>query len=61
MSWQMGLILLGLASIAACAWACVDGYRRDRKAKMLRRLNSPYFRQVTDAYYRVGNMSGVGK
>ena len=35
--------------------------RRRRTRALLARLNSPYFRQITDGYYRVGNISGVGK
>lgn len=61
MSWQMGLILLGLASLAACAWACVDGYRRNRGALLPPPQKTVIRHVYREQAYRVGNMSGVGK
>src|ERR1700722_17422687 len=55
----------GLALLFACAVglvACwIDANRKRPRRQLLKRLNSPFFRNVTDAYYRVGNLSGVGK
>jgi hypothetical protein len=59
MSWQHALELLGIASISFCILVCVIGARiarrRDRE-RILGRLNSPFFRQVTDPYYRAGKL-----
>lgn len=62
MNWQMSLILMFLLFAALGAAACIhDACDRRKHRAMLRKLNSPFFRNVTDAYYRVGNISGVGR
>lgn len=58
----MGLILICSGfSLFAGVMCAIEHHQRRKLGRMLRRLNSPYFRQVTDGYYRVGNLSGVGK
>lgn len=57
MSWQHALELLGLASVICCALVCIDGYRSGKRKALHDRLNSPFFRQVTDRYYRAGKLN----
>lgn len=61
MSLEMDLIIALLIACAVGAAVCIRESRIARRRRLLGRLNSPFFRQVTDAYYRVGNLSGVGK
>lgn len=62
MNWQSSLVLMFLGFVALAVVVCVRDANRKRKTRrLLDQLNSPFFRQVTDAYYRVGNLSGVGK
>ena len=62
MSWQIGLILTCSGFSLFGGIACmVEASQRRKLSRTLRRLNSPYFRNVYDGYYRVGNISGVGR
>lgn len=55
MGWEKGLILLALLSIGFSVFVCIAGAKRARRDEMLRRLNSPHFRQITDPYYRANH------
>jgi hypothetical protein len=61
MNWQHALIGGGLLFLGFLILICRRASRKRHEQETLDRLNSPYFRQVTDAYYRVGNISGVGR
>jgi hypothetical protein len=62
MGLRMGIILILLWFVSIAITVCVCEARDKRKTRELNeRLNSPFFRNVTDGYYRVGNISGVGR
>jgi hypothetical protein len=61
-NWQASLVLVLLWFVSIVITVCVMESRDKRKTRALNdRLNSPFFRNVTDGYYRVGNIGGVGK
>ncbi len=51
LGWQPALIVTGLAFLALIAAALAVDAKRQRRANTLRRLNSPFFRRITDPYY----------
>lgn len=60
MSWQVALIILLLASIAACTLACYAGYRSGRRRDLLPPPQPTVQRHVyREQAYRVGSMRGV--
>lgn len=61
MSWKTGLIVLLVLFVLACVASCwVEAYFRRRDRAAWRKYDSKFFRNVTDAHYRVGNMAGLG-
>jgi hypothetical protein len=53
-NWQTALILSGVAYLALMVALCwTDSRKKRRRARLLTRLNSPFFRQITDKYYAV--------
>lgn len=66
MNWTHSAPLVAIAFIALLVALCgagdvIHAYRRRRSARLLKRLNGPFFRNVYDAHYRVGNCSGLGR
>lgn len=45
------------ALIVALCWT--DSRKKRRRNRLLTRLNSPFFRCITDAYYRAGKLNGA--
>jgi hypothetical protein len=51
----MAIITGVILGLAIAVTAIIKDVRRDRKKNTLARLNSPFFRNVYDPYYRAAN------
>lgn len=49
-------VILGVYLAIGIGWASIKQARTNRKRITLARLNSPFFRSVTDSYYRAGKL-----
>jgi hypothetical protein len=57
LGWAPASILVMLGFLAFVVTVVRHENARKRRAHTLSRLNSPFFRQITDAHYRAGNLN----
>lgn len=58
LSWQAGLCLIFAGFVALSVVVCaIDANRKTRRRRLLKQLNSPFFRNVYDPHFRAGKLN----